>query len=342
MLTEGMIFRKTGSELALEKIDLQEPGPHELLIQINACAVCRTDLHVVDGDLKNPKLPLVPGHEVVGRVLACGSEVESIFKTGDRVCVPWLASCCFKCQFCKSGQENLCESPEFTGYTKNGGFAGHMISDSRFTFKLSDSFAAYKDEEVAPLLCAGLIGWRSFKFACRGNYEAGGRRLGIYGFGAAGHLVLQIASFFNWQTYAFTREGDRQGQEFAQGLGAFWAGSSKEMPPEKLDAAIIFAPVGSLVPAALQALKKGGLVVCGGIHMSDIPQFSYALLWGERSIVSVANLTRQDANEFLELAPRAEIKARISRYKLKQANEALSDLRDGRVEGAAVLCLKAD
>jgi alcohol dehydrogenase, propanol-preferring len=336
--TEAMVLKKQGCPLEYESFELRQPGEKEILIKVGACAVCRTDLHVIDGELKHPALPLVPGHELVGRVAATGEGV-SRFSPGDRVAVAWLASTCGSCRFCQSSRENLCDDADFTGYTVNGGFARHAIAAEQFAFKLSSAFDSYADEDVAPLMCAGLIGWRSFKLASRGNYLAGGRRLGIYGFGAAGHLILQVASHFGWKTYAFTRDGDTSGQEFARNLGAYWSGGSSRLPEDRLDAAIIFAPAGELVPAGLKALDKGGVLVCGGIHMSDIPQFSYDLLWQERRIASVANLTREDGAEFLGLAPEISVRANISRYKLSDANKAIEDLRAGRLNGAAVLIM---
>lgn len=334
-----MLLRKQRAALEYEELELSTPGQHEILIDVAACAVCRTDLHVLDADLKNPKLPLVPGHEIVGYVREIGSAVDNL-QIGDRVAVPWLWRTCLECKFCLSGQENLCDAPLFTGYTTDGGYAGCTISDARFSFKISSDYDSYTDEELAPLLCAGLIGWRSFKFAARGKTEANGRRLGIYGFGAAGHLILQLAKYFNWEVFAFTRDGDLEGQNFAVEMGAAWAGNSSAEAPQKLDASMIFAPVGSLVPAALRSTEKGGIVVCGGIHMSDIPQFPYDLLWEERSICSVANLSRMDGKEFFEIAAKIPIKPKIKSYPLQEANQALSDLRQGKVNGAAVLSMK--
>ena len=325
--------------LQYEDILLPKPGAYEISIEVGACAVCRTDLHVLDADLKNPKLPLVPGHEIVGRVRAIGAEVSE-FKIGDRVAVPWLGRSCLKCKFCLAGQENLCDDPLFTGYTWDGGYAAGTISDARFSFKISSGYDSYSDEELAPLLCAGLIGWRSFKFAARGTLAGNGRRLGIYGFGAAGHLILQLAKYFSWEVFAFTRDGDAEGQNFALKCGASWAGDSSKEAPKKLDASIIFAPVGALVPAALKSTEKGGIVVCGGIHMSEIPQFSYDFLWQERSICSVANLTRQDGIEFFNIASKIPIKPDIRIYALQDANNALTDLRNGNLNGAAVLTMK--
>jgi len=323
----AMVLEKPGTLLVMRERPLPVPAAGEILLAVAACGVCRTDLHVVDGELPHPKLPLVPGHEIVGCVTALGEGVSG-FELGERVGVPWLGGTCGVCSFCRSGRENLCDHPVFTGYTRDGGFATHTVADARFCFPLGE---AGDDAELSPWLCAGLIGWRSYRMA--GEGEA----LGLYGFGAAAHILAQVAKWQGRRIYAFTRTGDEAAQDFARSLGAVWAGGSEEEPAELLDAAIIFAPVGSLVPAALKAVKKGGRVICGGIHMSDIPSFPYALLWEERCIQSVANLTRQDAREFLDIAPQAEIKAEVTRYPLTRANEALSDLRDGRLQGAAVL-----
>jgi propanol-preferring alcohol dehydrogenase len=303
------------------------PGPGEILIRIEACGVCRTDLHVVDGDLSDPKLPIVPGHEVVGIVEDMGEYVRGI-AIGDRVGVPWLGHTCGQCAYCRSDRENLCDAPLFTGYTRDGGYATHMVADAAYTFKLvgfSDPVA------TAPLMCAGLIGWRSLVAA------GPGRTIGIYGFGAAAHIIAQVCRWQGREVFAFTRPGDEAARAFACSLGAAWAGGSDEKPPDLLDAAIIFAPVGALVPTALGALRKGGRLVCGGIHMSDIPSFPYRILWEERQVVSVANLTRRDAREFLSITPKAGVKTKTIRYPLGAANEALSDVRDGRLQGAAVL-----
>jgi propanol-preferring alcohol dehydrogenase len=308
---------------------LPEPKPAagQVLIAVKACAVCRTDLHIVDGELASPKLPLVPGHEIVGTVIEKGSEVDR-FQIGDRVGVPWLGWTCGACQYCTSGRENLCDRARFTGYQIDGGYAELTLADQRYCFAIPNIFG---DVAAAPLLCAGLIGYRSFRFAGEGE------RIGIYGFGAAAHIVAQVARFEGRQVFAFTRPGDQKAQDFARRLGAVWAGGSDEAPPEPLDAALIFAPVGALVPAALKATKKGGTVVCGGIHMSDIPQMPYALLWEERVLRSVANLTRRDAEEFLALAPKVGVTTVTRRYPLADANRALADLRAGKLEGAAVL-----
>lgn len=303
------------------------PGRQQVLIAVHACAVCRTDLHVVDGELTQPKLPLIPGHEVVGVVVEKGEEVQR-FQIGDRVGVPWLGWTCGECSYCRSGRENLCDRALFTGYTLDGGYAQRMIADQRFCFRIPQ---IYNDAEAAPLLCAGLIGYRSLAK----TWDA--KRLGIYGFGAAAHIITQVARFQGREVYAFTRAGDFAGQQFARSLGAVWAGDSGQMPPERLDAAILFAPAGQLVPAALKAVAKGGIVVCGGIHMSDIPAFKYDLLWQERSLCSVANLTRQDGEEFFALAPRVPVKTTVETFRLDEANEALQRLRTGKVQGAAVL-----
>jgi propanol-preferring alcohol dehydrogenase len=298
--------------------------------------VCRTDLHVLDGELPNPKLPLVPGHEIVGRVAAIGPEVEGL-ALSERVGVPWLGWTCGVCPYCRSGRENLCDRALFTGYTRDGGYATHAIADARYCFPLAER---RDDAEIAPFLCAGLIGWRSYRMAGATASDAEGagpRALGLYGFGAAAHILAQIATWQGRRVYAFTRTGDDAAQAFAKSLGAIWAGGSDELPGEPLDAAIIFAPVGALVPMALKAVKKGGRVVCGGIHMSDIPRFPYRLLWEERQVVSVANLTRQDALDFLAVVPEARITTQTVRYPLEAANEALDDLRSGRLQGAAVL-----
>jgi propanol-preferring alcohol dehydrogenase len=301
------------------------------LIRVHACAVCRTDLHVVDGELIEPKLPLIPGHEIVGTVDNLGEDVER-FKIGDRVGVPWLGWTCGACSYCQSGRENLCDRAKFTGYTLDGGYAEYTAADQRYCFPIPSS---YSDAEAAPLLCAGLIGYRSL-------VKAGdGKRLGIYGFGAAAHIVAQVARYQQREIYAFTRPGDEDAKRFALGLGAVWAGGSNETPPEKLDAAIIFAPVGELVPHALRAVGKGGAVVCGGIHMSDIPSFPYSILWEERSICSVANLTRRDGEEFMALAPKVPVRADVQTFPLKEANEALARLRSGQIQGAAVLVTAA-
>ncbi|MCC2111172.1 MAG: zinc-dependent alcohol dehydrogenase family protein [Hyphomicrobiales bacterium] len=323
----AMVLERPGEPLRMVEAPTPAPGPGQIVIEIAACGVCRTDLHLVDGELPDPKLPVVPGHEVVGRVAALGPGVTG-FISGERVGVPWLGHTCGACAYCRDGRENLCDAPGFTGYTLDGGYASHMVADAAYCFPLPDKF---DDAEAAPLLCAGLIGHRSLKMAGEGE------RLGIYGFGAAAHIVAQIARFEGRRVFAFTRPGDIAAQGFARSLGCVWAGGSDETPPEELDAAIIFAPVGALVPAALRAVRKGGTVVCGGIHMSDIPSFPYSILWQERQLRSVANLTRADALEFLEIAARSAVTTEIVRYPLDRANDALDDLRAGRLQGAAVL-----
>ena len=323
----AMILEQQRHPLIARDMPAPKPGPGQLRIRVLACAVCRTDLHVVDGELPNPKLPLIPGHEIVGRVESCGEGVDH-FRLGDRVGIPWLGWTCGQCQFCKSGRENLCERARFTGYTIDGGYAEMAVADARYCFHIPES---YRDIEAAPLLCAGLIGYRSL----RKTGEA--KRIGIYGFGAAAHIITQVARHEQRMIYAFTRPGDKTAQEFAYGMGADWAGDSDHLPPEKLDAAIIFAPLGELVPQALRSLRRGGTVVCGGIHMTDIPTFPYSELWHERSIVSVANLTRNDAIEFLDLAAYIPIKTETRAYPLTEANQALADLRSGILTGAAVL-----
>ena len=322
-----MILEKPGQPLRAVDIPKPRPDANEVLVQVRACAVCRTDLHVVDGELPNPKLPLVPGHEIVGVVAEKGGRVER-FKTGDRVGIPWMGWTCGECEFCRSERENLCDRARFTGYTLDGGYAEFVASDERFCFSIPEN---YTDAEAAPLLCAGLIGYRSLQKT--GN----AKRLGIYGFGAAAHIVTQVARFQGREIFAFTRRGDVEAQRFAKSLGAVWAGDSENPPPVLLDAAIIFAPVGPLVPLALKAVAKGGTVVCGGIHMSDIPSFPYGLLWQERTICSVANLTRRDGAEFFPLAARVPVRTAVRTFPLKLANEALSLLRLGRLQGAAVL-----
>ncbi len=323
----AMVMDKPGTPLVLRERPIPQPEPGELLVEVLACGVCRTDVHVVDGELANPKLPLVPGHEVVGRVVAPGAGLEG-FSIGQRVGIPWLGYTCGRCPYCRDGRENLCDAPLFTGYTRDGGYASHAIADARYCFPLSHQGDA---AAIAPLLCAGLIGWRSYRMAGEGI------SLGLYGFGAAAHILAQVAVWQGRRVFAFTRDGDVAAQDFARGLGAVWAGGSDELPPEPLDAAIIFAPVGALVPAALRAVKKGGRVVCGGIHMSDIPSFPYRILWEERQIISVANLTRADAREFLDVAPKAGVRTEVTAYPLERANEALADLRSGRLQGAAVI-----
>ncbi|WP_321915629.1 MULTISPECIES: zinc-dependent alcohol dehydrogenase family protein [unclassified Paraburkholderia] len=325
----AMIF--DGGSPLLRDVELRDPAPAdgEILINVLACGVCRTDLHVVDGDLEHPKKPVIPGHEIVGTVAALGTGVTG-FAPGDRVGVPWLGHTCGQCRFCAEGRENLCDAPGFTGYTIDGGYATRTVADARYCFHLPRQ---YSDVEAAPLLCAGLIGYRSLAMA------GDARRIGIYGFGAAAHIVAQVARHQGRTVYAFTRPGDTAAQQFARRLGATWAGGSDERAPEELDAALLFAPVGALVPAALRSLTKGGTVVCGGIHMSDIPSFPYAWLWGERRIVSVANLTREDGVKFMEIAARHKLEIETTPYPLARANEALADLREGRLSGAAVLTM---
>ena len=327
----AMVLGAAWLPLELECRATPQPGPGELRLRVLACAVCRTDLHIVDGELPLPVLPIVPGHEIVGVVEALGAGVEG-FAVGERVGVPWLGHSCGCCAFCMDAHENLCDAPRFTGYHRDGGFASHVIAEAAFCLPLT--LAEPDAARIAPLLCAGLIGWRSLKAA---GELAHARRLGLYGFGAAAHLMTQVAVAQGREVYAFTRPGDQATQAFARSLGAAWAGGSDQRPPEPLDAAILFAPAGELVPAALRAVRKGGRVVCGGIHMSDIPSFAYRLLWEERSVVSVANLTRADAREFLDFAQSHPLQVHVKTYALTQANEALADLRAGRIEGAAVL-----
>ena len=324
---QAMILEAPGRRLQWREVPVPAPHAGQLLVRINACGVCRTDLHVVDGELPDPKYPLIPGHEIVGRVEQIGGEIDR-FQLGERVGIPWLGWTCGKCEYCRSGNENLCDSARFTGYTIDGGYAQFAVADARFCFPVPEMF---EDIAAAPLLCAGLIGYRSL----RKTKDAA--RLGLYGFGNAAHIVAQVAQFEGREVYAFTRPGDAPGQELARRSGAVWAGGSDEMPPEILDAAIIFASVGSLVPLALRAVGKGGKVVCGGIHMSDLPSFPYRDLWGERSISSVANLTRRDAEEFLQIAARIPIKTETQSFPLDQANEALDRFRSGRLSGVAVL-----
>jgi len=327
----AMVLEGAGPRLKKRTLPRPEPGPGQLLIRVAACAVCRTDLHIVDGDLPDAGRPRVPGHEVIGRVVSCGAGVRG-FAPGARVGVPWLGFACGRCDYCRAGQENLCAGARFTGYHMDGGFAEHMVADARFCFAIPDVF---DDQAAAPLMCAGLIGYRALRMA--GDITGEARRIGLYGFGAAAHIITQVALFQGRQIYAFTRPGDSTSQAFARKLGACWAGTSDQKPPDELDAAILFAPVGALVPAALAAIRRAGVVVCAGIHMSDIPRFAYRLLWGERMVRSVANLTRRDGEEFLALAARAGVRTTTHRYGLDQANAALDDLRAGRFEGAAVL-----
>lgn len=324
-----MVLNQSRQPLRATEASVPKPNPGQVLIKVHACAVCRTDLHLVDGELPKPKLPLVPGHEIVGTVIEKG-DAANRFAIGERVGVPWLGWTCGDCRFCCSGRENLCAHARFTGYTLDGGYSEYTTADERFCFPIPKG---YSDIEAAPLFCAGLIGYRSLVK----TGEAG--RIGIYGFGAAAHIITQVARFQGREIFAFTRPGDREAQQFAQSLGATWAGDCDAAPPRNLDAAIIFAPVGSLVPLALKALDKGGIVVCGGIHMSDIPSFPYELLWQERSICSVANLTRRDAEDFLAIAPRVPVRTTAQTFPLEEANEALSQLRNGKLHGAAVLVM---
>lgn len=326
----GMVLKRPRTPLVCESRPDPEPGPGELRLRVRACGVCRTDLHVVDGDLAQVRPEVIPGHEVVGVVDAIGPGVSGV-ALGERRGVPWLGSTCGVCPYCRAGQENLCDDPGFTGWTRDGGYADTVIARADYSFPLPEGLS---DAEAAPLLCAGLIGYRSWKKAAEGGPVA---RLGLYGFGAAAHLLAQLAVFEGQAVHAFTREGDAAAQALARDLGCVWAGSSTESPPDLLDAAIIFAPVGDLVPVALRAVRKGGTVVCGGIHMSDIPSFPYSILWGERRVVSVANLTRRDALEYLPLAARAGVRSHVTAYPLKDANAALDDLRAGAFAGAAVL-----
>jgi propanol-preferring alcohol dehydrogenase len=324
---KAMVLTGPGTPLRLQDMADPVPGAGEVRVKVSACGVCRTDLHVVDNELPDIKYPIIPGHEVVGRVNAVGPDVGNL-KPGDRVGVPWLGHTCGVCWYCRSGRENLCDRPLFTGYTRNGGFATHLIADARYAFPLGEGG---DDVATAPLLCAGLIGWRSLVMAGEAAH------LGIYGFGAAGHIIAQVARWQGRSVYAFTRAGDEAAKELARSLGVTWAGASEDKPPVPLDAAIIYAPVGALVPLALRAVRKGGRVVCAGIHMSDIPSFPYRLLWEERQLLSVANLTRNDGVEFFNVAPRAGIKVETTTFPLSEANDALDRLRSGRLVGAAVL-----
>jgi propanol-preferring alcohol dehydrogenase len=327
----AMLLEAQGQPLRLAEVPTPQPGPGQVLLKVSACAVCRTDLHVIDGELPYPKLPLILGHEIVGQVVRRGAGAER-FSLRQRLGLPWLGSTDGTCRYCQRGQENLCENPGFTGYTLDGGYAEYTLADQRFCFALPDS---YSDLEAAPLLCAGLIGYRTYRLAGE-NIQ----RLGIYGFGAAAHIIAQVAVHQGKQVYAFSKPGDLAAQQFALRLGAVWAGGSDELPPVELDAALIFAPVGALIPAALQAIARGGVVVSGGIHMSDIPAFPYRLLWEERLVRSVANLTRQDGEEFLAIAPQVPVKTEVIPFRLEQANQALNQLREGRLNGAAVLVVE--
>jgi len=323
----AMVLEKTGTRLVLRDVPKPKSGRGQLLVRVNACAVCRTDLHIVDGELPDPKLPLILGHQIVGRVEQIGANTGG-FSMGDRVGIPWLGWTDGDCAYCRSNRENLCDRAKFTGYNIDGGYAEFTVAEARYCFHLPDE---YNDVDAAPLLCAGMLGYRSYR------KTGDAHRLGIYGFGNAAHLIAQVARYEKKEIYAFTRPGDKAGQESARSLGAVWSGSSDEMPPEKLDAAIIFAPVGALVPIALPALAKGGIVVCGGIHMSDIPSFPYVDLWQERVICSVANLTRRDGEEFLKIAPRVPVKTKVETFSLEEANTALEKFRVGKLDGNAVL-----
>jgi alcohol dehydrogenase, propanol-preferring len=323
----AMVLDSPGSPLRAAEVPRPEAGPDDVLIRVHACAVCRTDLHVVDGELPDPKLPLIPGHQIVGTVEEVGARVER-FARGDRVGVPWLGHTDGTCRYCLSGRENLCDDARFTGYEIDGGYAEYTVADYRFCFPIPEDF---HDLQAAPLLCAGLIGYRSFRMT------GAAERIGLYGFGDSAHIIIQVALHQGRKVFAFTRDGDEERQSFARELGAAWAGGSSELPPEELDAAIIFAPVGALVPLALRAVAKGGVVVCAGIHMSDIPSFPYEILWGERVVCSVANLTRRDGEEFLALAPEVPVRTQVQPFALEEANEALKALREGKIRGAAVL-----
>ncbi|VVB72618.1 NAD-dependent alcohol dehydrogenase [uncultured archaeon] len=331
-MMNAMVLEKPGELLRLKVLPVPIPGPEQVLIRVHACGVCRTDLHIIDAELPHPKLPLIPGHEIVGTVIEKGELAEGI-AIGQRIGVPWLGYTDRSCSFCKRNRENLCDNARFTGYTLDGGYAEYAVANARYCFSIPPSF---RDAEAVPLMCAGLIGYRSYRLATK---DTGVERLGIYGFGAAAHINCQIAAYQGKEVYAFTQPGDAAKQEFARRVGAVWAGGSDQQPPKTLDAAIIFAPVGSLVPAALLATAKGGSVVCGGIHMSDIPSIPYRMLWEERAIRSVANMTRQDGLEFLEIAPRVPVKTDVQIYPLQDANQALSDLCQGKITGAAVLAM---
>lgn len=326
----AMVLEKAGEPLLYKTVPVPQPGENQVLIKVHACGVCRTDLHIVDGELKNAKLPLIPGHEIVGTVVKVGVNTNAL-QPGMLVGVPWLGYTCGQCVYCRTGRENLCDAPLFTGYTIDGGYAQYTVADSAFCIQLPEIF---NNPACAPLLCAGLIGYRSLKLA-----GSNVNNIGIYGFGAAAHIITQIAISQGKKIYAFTREGDLESQHFASSLGAVWSGHSGQLPPEKLDAALVFAPVGELVPIALQAVDKGGTVVCGGIHMSDIPSFPYQILWEERRILSVANLTRHDANEFIELLSQVPVTTQVTFFPLNKANIALNALRQGSIKGAAVLLI---
>jgi len=329
---KAMVLEAPKTGLVLKDLPCPTPGPSELLIRVEVCAVCRTDIHIVDGDLVAPAYPIIPGHEIVGIVEETGPEVKR-FQKGDRVGVPWLGKTCGKCEYCKRGLENLCDEPEFTGFSRPGGFSEYTVSDESFTFSIPEG---YSPLEAAPLLCAGLIGYRSYSFV------RDQRLIGLYGFGAAAHIIAQVALFEKKEVFCFTRPGDLKKQRFARELGCTWAGGSDELPPKAMDAAIIFAPSGPLVPMALKAVRKGGTVVCAGIHMSDIPEFPYSILWGERCIRSVANLTRLDGEEFLALAPKVPVKTKIQVFPLEEANQAISAIKKGVIKGAAVLRISGE
>jgi len=325
---KAMVLEEQGKPLKLQDIEKPSPGEHQILINVYACGICRTDLHILDGDLKHPELPLIMGHQIVGTVVETGKSVTK-FSTGDRVGVPWLGKTCQECEFCTTRRENLCDQARFTGYHINGGFAEYTVADEQFCFALPED---HPDKQVAPLLCAGLIGYRSYR-----KMIPNSQNIGFYGFGSAAHILIQVATYNGKNVYAFTRPGDEKGQEFARDRGAVWAGPSDEKPPVELDSAIIFAPVGHLVLAALKALKKGGNVVCAGIHMSDIPSFPYSMLWEERSIQSVANLTRKDGEEFFAVVPNVPITTEVTTYPLEDVNRALEDLRQGNFNGSGVI-----
>jgi alcohol dehydrogenase, propanol-preferring len=328
----AMILEGQKESLMERIVPVPKPGPDQVLVKIHACGVCRTDLHIIDGDLQSPKLPLIPGHEIVGTLIDVGEHVKN-FRSGDKVGVPWLGYTDGSCNYCRSGRENLCNHALFTGYTVDGGYAEYAVADHRYCFHIPEG---YSDEKAAPLMCAGLIGYRSYRMAMA---EQDIESLGIFGFGAAAHIITQVAVYMRKKVYAFTRPGDIVAQNFARRLGAVWVGDSTDRPPEELDAAIVFAPIGSLVPAALGSVAKGGTVVCGGIHMTDIPSFAYRLLWEERIIRSVANLTREDGWRFLEIAPQVPVKTEVQTFPLERANEALEDLRRGNIQGAVVLTM---
>ncbi len=325
----AMVLEKSGGSLKLQQLEKPEPQKGQVRIKVTACSICRTDLHILDGELPSPNLPLIMGHQIVGTI----DTDSDHFKKGDLIGVPWLGKSCGTCPYCRAGDENLCDTPSFTGYTINGGFAEYCIADEHFIFPIPKNYPAI---QAAPLLCAGMIGYRSLKKV------KGAKKIGFYGFGAAAHLLIQVALFQKQEVFAFTRKGDLKTQELAKKMGAKWAGDSDTLPPEELDAAILFAPVGDLVPTALKAVRKGGSVICAGIHMSDIPSFPYEILWGERVVRSVANLTRKDGEEFLALAPRIPIKTDVKTYPLEELNQALQDLREGKLTGSAVIVLSSE